>query len=442
MRRKETHRPMSTSSSSSPPPVIESIVAREILDSRGTPTVEVDVRLQGGAFGRAGVPSGASTGSREAIELRDGGTRYKGKGVQRAVGHVNSVLAPALRGMVASDQRALDDRLRQIDGTDNKGRLGANAILGISMAAARAAAMASHTPLYRWLGPGTTLPVPLLNVLNGGAHADNSVDLQEFMIVPVGAPTFAEALRMGAETYASLKALLKKRGLTTAVGDEGGFAPNVSNLQALELLLSAIEATGLRAGTDIALALDAAASEFYEDGTYVFKKSDGSRRSSDEMISFWEDWVRQYPIWSIEDGLSEEDWGGWQNLTRRLGDRVLLVGDDVFVTNPAILERGIREKVANAALIKLNQIGTLTETQDAIAMARAAGYANIISHRSGETPDDFIADLTVATNAGLIKTGAPARGERLAKYNQLLRIEEELGSTGKYAGRTPFGRAQ
>ena len=422
------------------PPVIESVWAREILDSRGTPTVEVDVRLQGGALGRAAVPSGASTGSREAIELRDGGSRYKGKGVKKAVGHVNTVLAPALRGMVANDQRAIDDRLCQIDGTDNKGRLGANAILGISMAVARAAAASSHTPLYRYLGAGSTLPVPLLNVLNGGAHADNSVDLQEFMLAPIAAPSFAEALRMGAETYQSLKSILKKRGLTTAVGDEGGFAPNVGNLEALELLLQAIEATGLKAGTDMVLALDAAASEFYEDGTYVFKKSDGSRRSSDEMIAFWEDWVNQYPIWSIEDGLSEEDWTGWQRLTQRLGRRVRLVGDDVFVTNPAIIERAIREDVANAVLIKLNQIGTLTETQDAIATARAAGYVNIISHRSGETSDDFIADLTVATDAGLIKTGAPARGERLAKYNQLLRIEEELGSSATYAGRAPFGR--
>ena len=428
-------------STASTPPVIESVRAREILDSRGTPTVEVDVRLQGGALGRAAVPSGASTGSREAIELRDGGSRFKGKGVLKAVGHVNTVLAPALRGMAASDQRAIDDRLRQIDGTDNKGRLGANAILGISMAVARAVAAHNHTPLYRYLGAGSTLPVPLLNVLNGGAHADNSVDLQEFMIAPIGAPSFSEAMRMGAETYQSLKSILKKRGLTTAVGDEGGFAPNVGNLEALELLLQAIDHAGLKAGTDMVLALDAAASEFYEDGTYVFKKSDGSRRSSDEMIAFWEDWVNKYPIWSIEDGLSEGDWTGWQRLTERLGKRVLLVGDDVFVTNPAIIERAIREKVANAALIKLNQIGTLTETQDAIATARAAGYANIISHRSGETSDDFIADLTVATDAGLIKTGAPARGERLAKYNQLLRIEEELGSAATFAGRAPFGRS-
>jgi enolase len=432
--------PASPIAESSTDTAIESVWAREILDSRGTPTVEVDVRLQGGAFGRAAVPSGASTGSREAIELRDGGSRYKGKGVQRAVGHVNTVLAPALRGLRASDQRALDDRLRQIDGTDNKGRLGANAILGISMAVARAAAAASHTPLYRYLGAGTTLPVPLLNVLNGGAHADNSVDLQEFMIAPIGAPSFAEALRMGAETYQSLKSILKKRGLTTAVGDEGGFAPNVGNLEALELLLQAIEHAGLKAGSDMVLALDAAASEFYEDGSYVFKKSDGSRRTSDEMIAFWEDWVNKYPIWSIEDGLSEGDWSGWQRLTERLGGRVLLVGDDVFVTNPAIIERAISDKLANAALIKLNQIGTLTETKDAIAMARAAGYANIISHRSGETSGDFIADLVVAENTGLIKTGAPARGERLAKYNQLLRIEEQLGSTARYAGRTAFAR--
>jgi enolase len=414
---------------------IQSVRAREILDSRGFPTLEADVRLQDGSFGRAAVPSGASTGSREAIELRDGGSRYKGKGVSNAVGHVNTAIAGALVGKDAADQAGLDGLLCQLDGTENKGKFGANAILGVSMAVRRAVAVSSGTPLYRHLGPGTTLPVPLLNVLNGGAHADNSVDLQEFMIAPVGAPSFSEAMRWGAEVYQALKSLLKKRGLTTAVGDEGGFAPNFkANVEAVEVLLEAIAIAGLRPGQDIVLALDVAASEFHKDGAYVFKKSDGSRRTTDEMIAFWADWVRQFPIASIEDGLGEDDWAGWQKLTQELGGKVQLVGDDVFVTNPKILARGIAENVGNAVLVKLNQIGTLTETLDAIKMAQGAGYATIISHRSGETSDDFIADLAVAVNAGQIKTGAPCRGERLAKYNQLLRIEEELGSTGRYAG--------
>lgn len=418
-------------------PTIHWLKGREILDSRGMPTLEVDVRLSDGSFGRAAVPSGASTGSREAIELRDGGNRYKGKGVLRAVGNVNEVLAPALLGMAAGDQAALDRRLIELDGTENKSKLGANALLGISLAVARAAATALKKPLYRYLGDGLTLPVPMLNVLNGGAHADNSVDIQEFMIVPVGAPSFAEAMRWGAETYQALKALLKKRGLTTAVGDEGGFAPNLkANVEAIEVLLAAIEHAGLRAGTDIVLALDAAASEFYEDGQYVFKKSDGSRRTTDAMIDFWADWVQKFPIVSIEDGLGEDDWAGWQRLSERLGGSVQLVGDDVFVTNPKIIRRAISERIANAVLIKLNQIGTLSETRDAIGLARAAGYGTIISHRSGETSDDFIADLAVATDAGQIKTGAPCRGERLAKYNQLLRIEEELGPSARYAGRS------
>ncbi len=421
--------------STTPTPVIETIKAREILDSRGTPTLEVDVRLVDGSFGRAAVPSGASTGSREAIELRDGANRYKGKGVLHAIKNVNEICAPALRKMSAANQTELDARLRELDGTANKGKLGANALLGISLAVARAAAAAAHKPLYRHLGAGTTLPLPLLNVLNGGAHADNSVDLQEFMIVPVGAPSFAEAMRWGAETYQALKSLLKKRGLTTAVGDEGGFAPNLrANVEAIEVLLSAIEHAGLRPGKDIVLALDAAASEFYKDGAYVFKKSDGSRRTTDEMIAFLADWVRQFPIASIEDGLGEDDWAGWKRLSQELGDKVQLVGDDVFVTNPTIIRRGISDGVANAVLIKLNQIGTLSETFEAIAASRAAGYGTVISHRSGETSDDFIADLAVATDAGQIKTGAPCRGERLAKYNQLLRIEEELGSAARYAG--------
>jgi len=421
---------------------IVSIHAREILDSRGNPTVEVDVYLADGSTGRAAVPSGASTGSREAIELRDGDPqRYSGKGVSRAVANVNGTITSALLGAEAADQEAIDARLCSLDGTENKERLGANAILGVSLAVARASAHSVGLPLYRYLGgvDARLLPVPMFNVLNGGVHADNSVDLQEFMIAPVGAPSFCEALRMGAETYHALKATLKEKGYGTAVGDEGGFAPNLkANVEAVECILHAIERAGLRPGEDIVLALDPAASEFFDDGVYVFRKSDQSRRSAAEMIAFYEEWVRQFPILSIEDGLAEGDWEGWQLLTERLGNRIQLVGDDIFVTNPAIIHRAVDEKIANAALIKLNQIGTVTETLAAMAEARAGGYGTVISHRSGETPDDFIADLAVATSAGQIKTGAPCRGERTAKYNQLVRIEEELGTQARYAGRRPF----
>jgi len=422
---------------------IASIQAREILDSRGNPTVEVDVRLSDGSFGRAAVPSGASTGSREAIELRDGDKkRYGGKGVRRAVANVNQTLYPALKGAEASDQAALDKRMCDLDGTPNKAKLGANAILGVSMAVARAAAASAGKPLYQHLGGSAALlPVPMFNIMNGGAHADNSVDFQEFMIAPVGAPSFAEALRMGAETYHALKSILKGKGYSTAIGDEGGFAPNLkANVEAVEVILAGIEQAGLKPGQDVALALDPAASEFYEDGAYLFRKSDRSRHSSAEMVAFWEDWVRQFPIWGIEDGLAEDDWKGWQLLTERLGKKIQLVGDDIFVTNPAIIRRAVAEKVGNAALIKLNQIGTLTETLEAIEISRAAHYGIVVSHRSGETPDDFIADLTVATRAGQLKTGAPCRGERVAKYNQLLRIEEELGTKARYAGAAVYGR--
>jgi enolase len=422
---------------------IASIQAREILDSRGNPTVEVDVRLSDGSFGRAAVPSGASTGSREAIELRDGDKkRYGGKGVRRAVANVNETLSSALKGAEASDQAALDKRMCDLDGTPNKAKLGANAILGVSMAVARAAAASAGKPLYQHLGGSAALlPVPMFNIMNGGAHADNSVDFQEFMIAPVGAPSFAEALRMGAETYHALKSILKGKGYSTAIGDEGGFAPNLkANVEAVEVILAGIEKAGLKPGQDVALALDPAASEFYEDGAYVFRKSDRSRHSSAEMVAFWEDWVRQFPIWGIEDGLAEDDWKGWQLLTERLGKKIQLVGDDIFVTNPAIIRRAVAEKVGNAALIKLNQIGTLTETLEAIEISRAAHYGIVVSHRSGETPDDFIADLTVATRAGQLKTGAPCRGERVAKYNQLLRIEEELGTKARYAGAAVYGR--
>ncbi len=421
---------------------IASIHAREILDSRGNPTVEVDVHLADGSTGRAAVPSGASTGSREAIELRDGDPqRYSGKGVSRAVANVNDTITSALLGAEAADQEAIDARLCSLDGTENKERLGANAILGVSLAVARASAHSVGLPLYRYLGgvDARLLPVPMFNVLNGGVHADNSVDLQEFMIAPVGVSSFCEALRMGAETYHALKATLKEKGYGTAVGDEGGFAPNLkANVEAVECILHAIERAGLRPGEDIVLALDPAASEFFDDGVYVFRKSDQSRRSAAEMIAFYEEWVRQFPILSIEDGLAEGDWEGWKLLTERLGNRIQLVGDDIFVTNPAIIHRAVDEKIANAALIKLNQIGTVTETLAAMAEARAGGYGTVISHRSGETPDDFIADLAVATSAGQIKTGAPCRGERVAKYNQLVRIEEELGTQARYAGRRPF----
>lgn len=421
---------------------ISAVHAREILDSRGNPTVEVDVRLDDGSRGRAAVPSGASTGTREAVELRDGDVRrFGGKGVLHAVANVNSEIAQALRGKPSDDQASIDAVLRALDGTDNKSRLGANAILGVSLSVARAIAASHGLSLFRHLGGpnANLLPVPMFNVLNGGVHADNSIDLQEFMIAPVGASSFHEALRMGAETYQALKAILKQGGYGTAVGDEGGFAPSLkANHEAIEVILKAIGNAGLRPGIDVVLALDPASSEFFEDGKYVFRKSDKGRRSSDEMIALYEEWTRQYPIWSIEDGLAEQDEEGWKALTAELGSRIQLVGDDNFVTNPAIIRRAIAEHIGNAALIKLNQIGTLTETLAAVNVAQSAGYGTVISHRSGETPDDFIADFAVATRAGQIKTGAPCRGERLAKYNQLLRIEEELGDNACYAGPRPF----
>jgi enolase len=423
---------------------IERVHGREILDSRGNPTVEVEVKLGGGAIGRAAVPSGASTGEREALELRDADpARYLGKGVQRAVSHVNKEIADALTGR-EFDQRSLDARLIELDGTPTKSRLGANALLGVSMAAARAEAVDASVPLYAFLGQLAgrassdpyLLPVPMMNILNGGAHADSSVDLQEFMVMPVGAPSFAEALRAGTEIFHALRASLKKAGHSTGVGDEGGFAPNLrSNREAVDVVLAAIDGAGYTAGTDIFIALDVASSELWESGRYVFAKSGESARDADQMVEMYADWVRQYPIISIEDGVAETDWAGWIALTKALGDHVQLVGDDVFVTNPAILRKGVTDGVANALLVKLNQIGTVTETLEAIALARSAGYANIISHRSGETEDSTIADLSVGTSAGQIKTGSASRSDRVAKYNQLLRIEEELGSAARYAGR-------
>ncbi len=422
---------------------IEALHGREILDSRGNPTLEVEVLLDGGASGRFGVPSGASTGTREALELRDGDRkRYGGKGVLKAVAHVNGEIAEELEGADARDQALIDRMLIELDGTPNKGRLGANAMLGVSLAVARAAADASGLPLYRYVGGAgaTTLPVPLMNVINGGAHADNLLDPQEFMVCPIGFPTFAEALRAGAEVFHTLKGILKKKGLSTGVGDEGGFAPDVaSSKEAIELLLTAIEAAGHRPGRDIVLALDPAASEFYEGGKYVLK-GEKKTLSTDGMIRYWAELVAAYPIVSIEDGLAEGDWKGWQALTKELGRKILLVGDDVFVTNPEILARGIGDGVGNALLVKLNQIGTLTETLDAVRMAQTAGYRTIVSHRSGETPDDTIADLAVAVNSGLIKTGSACRGERLAKYNRLLAIEEELEGAGRFAARAAFSR--
>ncbi len=422
---------------------IEGIHAREILDSRGNPTVEVEVLLSGGASGRAGVPSGASTGTREALELRDGDKkRYGGKGVLKAVAHVNGEIAEELEGADARDQALLDRILIELDGTPNKGRLGANAILGVSLAVAKAAAEASGMPLYRHIGGAgaTTLPVPMMNVINGGAHADNWLDPQEFMVCPVGFTTFAEALRAGTETFHALKAILKKKGLSTGVGDEGGFAPDIaSSKEALDLLITAIESAGHKPGRDVVIALDPAASEFYEGGKYVLK-GEKKTLSSDQMIRYWADLVAAYPIASIEDGLAEGDWKGWQAVTKELGGKILLVGDDVFVTNPEILARGIADGVANALLVKLNQIGTLTETLEAVRLAQTNGYRTISSHRSGETPDDTIADLAVAVNAGLIKTGSACRGERLAKYNRLLAIEEELESAGRFAGAEVFAR--
>jgi enolase len=426
---------------------IASVHAREILDSRGNPTVEVDVRTGAGLVGSAAVPSGASTGAREAIELRDGdASRYRGKGVQKAVGHVNGEIANAVAdrplGSLA-DQEALDRALIALDGTETKARLGANALLGVSLAAAHAAAAVNGMPLYRFLGGDRAgvLPAPMMNVLNGGAHADNSVDLQEFMLFPVGAPTFSEALRWGAEVFHELRAVLHAKGYSTAVGDEGGFAPDLaSNREAIELVLEAIEAAGYRPGEQIAVALDPATSEIWKDGRYELT-GEGASHDTEQMVAFWEEWAGRYPILSIEDGLAEEDWDGWKLLTDRLGGRVQLVGDDLFVTNPAILQEGIDRGVANAILIKVNQIGTLTETLDAIALARKAGYAAVVSHRSGETEDTTIADLAVATGAGQIKTGSLCRSDRVAKYNRLLRIEEELGAGAHYAGRSALAGA-
>jgi enolase len=426
---------------------IRSVEAREILDSRGNPTVEVDITLESGAIGRAAVPSGASTGTREALELRDGDKkRYLGKGVLTAVKHVNTDIRAALTGHRA-DQREVDAALIALDGTPTLSRLGANAVLGVSMAIARAAAAAAGVPLYEHLASlvpmaarsgGPTLPVPMMNILNGGAHADSNVDFQEFMVMPVGLPSFSEALRAGVETFHALRSLLKKRGLSTGVGDEGGFAPSLSsNREAVELVLEAVHAAGYAAGKDMYVALDVASSEFFDETrkTYILKKSGEGEKSSDEMIALYEDWTRQYPIISIEDGLAEGDWPGWKRLSAALGDRVQLVGDDVFVTNPSILRQGIDQGIGNALLVKLNQIGSVTETLAAVEMARQAGYASVISHRSGETEDSTIADLAVATCAGQIKTGSASRSDRTAKYNQLLRIESALGSKGHYAGR-------
>jgi enolase len=424
---------------------ITRVRGREILDSRGNPTVEVDL-WAGNAFGRAAVPSGASTGEREALELRDGDKkRYLGKGVRKAVEHINGEIVAALKGLEL-DQRLVDRTLIELDGTPAKSRLGANAILGVSLAALKAGAAAAERPLYRHLAHLTTrvsadgqypLPVPMMNILNGGAHADSSVDLQEFMVMPVGLPTFSEALRAGTEIFHALRGILKKAGHSTGVGDEGGFAPNLkSNREALDVVVEAIGKTGLSAGHEVFIALDVASSELWDKGTYVFKKSGERTRSAAEMVEMYSEWVRQYPIISIEDGVAEQDWDGWKALTRALGDRVQLVGDDVFVTNPQILAKGIEEGIGNALLVKLNQIGTVSETLDAIALARNANYATIISHRSGETEDSTIADLAVGTAAGQIKTGSASRSDRIAKYNQLLRIEEELGPSARYAGRS------
>ena len=419
---------------------IERVHARQVLDSRGNPTVEVELTLRSGASGHAAVPSGASTGEFEAVELRDGGEAWGGKGVTTAVGHVNGEIAEVVRGMDALDQAGLDRRLIELDGTPNKARLGANAILGVSLAAAHAAAAEENQPLWRYLGgeAAHVLPVPMMNVVNGGAHADNSVDFQEFMVVPVGASTFAEALRLGAETFHALRGILKGRGMSTSVGDEGGFAPDLSsNEEALQVLVQGIEAAGYRPGEDLAIALDPATSELFEGGAYRLEHEDRSL-SSEELAAYWTDLADHYPILSIEDGMDEEDWEGWRALTERLGQRAQLVGDDLFVTNTERLRRGIELGVANSILVKVNQIGTLTETLDAIHVARDAGYTAVMSHRSGETEDVTIADLAVATGCGQIKTGAPSRSDRVAKYNQLLRIEEQLGGDAEYPGRSVF----
>ena len=420
--------------------VINSVTAREILDSRGNPTVEVEVRLEDKSIGRAAVPSGASTGAFEAAELRDGGSRYLGKGVETAVKNVALKIAPAVIGMKADDQRLLDEKMIALDGTKNKSSLGANAILGVSLATARAAAISSNQSLFKYLGGNSakTLPVPMMNILNGGAHADTNVDIQEFMIAPIGAQSFKESLRWGAEIYHSLKSVLKKKGLATSIGDEGGFAPNLeSNRAALDLILVAIENAGFKAGTQIALAMDVAATEFFEEGKYKFE---GKLLTSDQMIAYYSELVSAYPLVSIEDPLDEDDWSGWAKLTAELGEKIQIVGDDLFVTNIERLTKGIESKTANALLVKVNQIGSLTETIDAFNLAHKNNYKSMMSHRSGETEDTTIADLAVALNCGQIKTGAPARSERVAKYNQLLRIEEELGSDAIYAGRSAFPR--
>ena len=423
---------------------IQHVRGREILDSRGNPTVEVEVTLEGGAFARAAVPSGASTGAHEAVELRDDDwTRYSGKGVLRAVAHVNQEIAKRVRGMDAQDQAGVDKAMQELDGTPNKGLLGANAILGVSLSVARAAAAESRLPLYRYLGgeSANILPVPMFNILNGGVHANwQGTDLQEFMIVPAGAPSFREALRWGSETYQALRGILKSRGFTTSVGDEGGFAPALkANVDAVQLILSAIEKAGYRPGEDIALALDPASTAFYEEG-YYHLRTEGRRVTSEQMVEIYVEWAGKYPILVLEDGMAEDDWNGWRRLNERLGSKVELVGDDLFVTNVERINRGIKENVANAVLIKLNQIGTLTETVAAIGLARQAGWGAMVSHRSGETVDSFVADLTVAMGMGHLKTGAPCRGERVEKYNQLLRIEEELGDKAVFAGRSAFVR--
>ena len=417
---------------------IASIVAREIIDSRGNPTLEADVKLADGTMGRAAVPSGASTGVREAIELRDGGDRYLGKGVLTAVANVNGEIAEAIIGMDVNDQEAIDAKMIELDGTENKGRLGANALLAASLAVAHAAANSKGVSLFKNLGNGNTLPVPMMNIINGGSHADNSVDMQEFMIIPVGAPSFSEALRYGAEVFHTLKKVLTEKGLNTAVGDEGGFAPDLSsNEEAIDVILEAIKRAGFVAGKDIFIGLDCASSEYYKDGKYVLE-SEGKSFDAAGMVAFLADWVERFPIISIEDGLDEGDWDGWKLQTEALGDKVQLVGDDLFVTNPKILKEGIDKDIANSILIKVNQIGTLSETLEAINMAHAAGYTSVISHRSGETEDVTIADLAVATNAGQIKTGSLSRSDRIAKYNQLLRIEQELGADAVFAGTSAF----
>jgi len=422
--------------------LIEQVWAREILDSRGNPTIEAEVILEDGSQGRAAVPSGASTGENEAVELRDGDKlRYLGKGVQNAVRNVNEKITYEVEGLDALDQTLIDKKMIEMDGTENKSNLGANAILAVSLATARAAAAHLEIHLYRYIGGANakTLPVPMMNILNGGAHADNNVDFQEFMVMPVGADSFAEALRMGSEIFHNLKSVLKSRGYSTGVGDEGGFAPNLkSNEEAIETILEAVEKSGYKAGDNVMLALDPAASEFYKDGKYIFKKSDKRELSSEEMAAYWEDWCNKYPIISIEDGMAENDWNGWTNLTKAVGENVQLVGDDLFVTNVKFLQKGINLGACNSILIKVNQIGTLTETLDAIELARTNNMTAVISHRSGETEDSFIADLAVATNAGQIKTGSLCRSDRIAKYNQLLRIEEDLGDSARYPGKKAF----